>query len=94
MERILPHSGQNPRSAYFDDRYLRGSLVVQVNASRGKCTKLKHGAPECFRQFSQWQITHRDGAAVEAYRTEPHKHPPSNDSSVTDPLTIASEFFK
>ena len=82
MESVLPHSGQNPRSAYRDDRNLRGSPVIHVNASTGKCTKLRQGAPECFRQSSQWQITHRIGAAVDLYRMAPHRHPPSYVSGI------------
>lgn len=77
MERVLPHSWQNPRSAYRDDLNFFGFPDTQVNASAGKCTKLRQGAPECFRQSSQWQITHLTGAAVALYRIAPHRHPPS-----------------
>lgn len=63
MESVLPHSGQNPRSAYREERNRLGSLVIQVNAWIGKCTKLRQGPPECLRQFSQWQMTQRIGAS-------------------------------
>ena len=82
MESVLPQSGQNPRSAYRDDLYLFGSLVTQMNESTGKWTKLAQGAPECLRQNSQWQITHRIGAAVALYRIAPHRHPPSKESVI------------